>query len=161
MCALIKHRQVRMDHVFFTPLSPFFEGIRHQIAYSILELEDCWCWRVLLLCRIRVKLDKKDDVGTWKFSPDGMRLRHDRVSLLFAPGRCACARFAVGMHKVCIVYELHRQQAVPGSTTSARGPCAGPPTTPRSQWQHWQAEWSATVCTKSAKFASCALSAHF
>ena len=98
MCAYINHEQVRMDYVFFIPPFPFFEGTRVDFADP--TLEDCWYGRVALLCRIRVKLDKKDG--------DGRSVRMDcdcaMIECLydFAPGRCACARFCFGAYKVCI-----------------------------------------------------------
>ena len=87
MCACINHGQVRMDYVFFIPPPPFFEGTRVEFADP--TIQDCWYGRVALLCRIRVKLDKKDG--------DGRSVRMDcdcaMIECLydFAPGRCACA----------------------------------------------------------------------
>ncbi len=84
--------QVLMDYVLFIPAPPFFEGTRAEFDTT---LEDCWYWRVVLLFRIQVKLDKKDG--------DGRSVRNDCDCTMiecfydFAPGRCACARFAVGM----------------------------------------------------------------
>jgi hypothetical protein len=101
MCACINHEQVRMDYVLFIPPPPFFEGTRAEFDTT---LEDCWYGRVVLLFRIRVKLDKKDG--------DGRSVRMDcdcaMIECLydFAPGRCACARCAVGMQQVCIVSAL-------------------------------------------------------
>jgi len=83
MCACINHGQVRMDYVFFIPPPPFFEGTRVEFADP--TIEDCWYGRVVLLCRIRVKLDKKDG--------DGRSVRMDcdcaMIECLydFAPGR--------------------------------------------------------------------------
>ncbi len=57
MSACINHKQVRMDYVLFIPLPPFFEGTSVEFDTT---LEDCWYGRVVLLFRIRVKLDKKD-----------------------------------------------------------------------------------------------------
>jgi hypothetical protein len=97
MCACIKNEQVRMDNVLFIPPPPFFEGTRAEFDTT---LEDCWYGRVVLLSRVRVKLDKKDG--------DGRSVRMDIDTAMieclydFAPGRCACARCAVGMqNKVC------------------------------------------------------------
>jgi hypothetical protein len=93
MCACINYEQVRMDYVFFIPPPPFFEGTRTEFDTT---LEDCWYGRVVLLFRIRVKLDKTDG--------DGRSVRMDcdcaMIECLydFAQGRCACARFAVGLH---------------------------------------------------------------
>jgi hypothetical protein len=90
-----------MDYVFFIPPPPFFEGTRAEFDTT---LEDCWYGRVVLLFRIRVKLDKEDG--------DGRSVRMDcdcaMVECLydFAHGRCAYARFVVGMHCVCIVFAL-------------------------------------------------------
>lgn len=101
MSACINHEQVRMDYVLFIPPPPFFDGSRAEFDTT---LEDCWYGRVELLFRIRVKLDKKDG--------DGRSVRMDcdcaMIECLydFAPGRCACARFAVGMQQVCIVSAL-------------------------------------------------------
>ena len=111
MCARTNHEQVRMDNVLFIPPPPFFEGTRAEFDTT---LEDCWYGRVVLLSRVRVKLDKKDG--------DGRSVRMDCDTAMieclydFAPGRCACARCAVGMpnkvcslHFVCIVcaYSVH------------------------------------------------------
>ena len=75
MCACINHEQVRMDNVLFIPPPPFFEGTRAEFDTT---LEDCWYGRVVLLFRIRVKLDKKDgDEVRFRW----LQLRHDRVSL--------------------------------------------------------------------------------
>ena len=77
------HEEVRMDYVFFIPPPPFFEGTRVEFADP--TIEDCWYGRVALLCRIRVKLDKKDG--------DGRSVRMDcdcaMIKCLydFAPGR--------------------------------------------------------------------------
>ncbi len=52
-------------------------------------------WRVMLLFHIQVKLDKKDG--------DGRSVQMDCYCAMikclnnFSPGRCACARFAVGV----------------------------------------------------------------
>jgi hypothetical protein len=54
------HAQVRMDFVFFIPPPPFFEGTRAEFDVT---LENCWYGRVLLLLRIRVKTDEKDQNG--------------------------------------------------------------------------------------------------
>ncbi len=68
------------------------EGTRAKFDTT---LEDCWYGRVMLLFRVWVKLDKKDG--------DGRLFRMDcdcaMIECLydFAPGRCACARFAVGV----------------------------------------------------------------
>ena len=112
MCACTNHEQVRMDNVLFIPPPPFFEGTRAEFDTT---LEDCWYGRVVLLSRVRVKLDKKDR--------DGRSVRMDIDTAMieclydFAPGRCACARCAVGMpnkvrslHFVCIVcaYSVHQ-----------------------------------------------------
>ena len=92
MSACIDHKQVRMDYVLFIPPPPFFEGTRAKFDTT---LEDCWYGRVVLLFRIRVKLDKRDG--------DGRSVQTDcdcaMIECLydFAPGRCACARFAVGV----------------------------------------------------------------
>ena len=100
MCACINHEQVRMDNVLFIPPPPFFEGTRAEFDTT---LEDCWYGRVVLLSRVRVKLDKKDG--------DGRSVRMDIDTAMieclydFAPGRCACARCAVGMpNKVCSLH---------------------------------------------------------
>jgi hypothetical protein len=61
MCACIYHEQVRMDYIFFVPPFPFFEGTRAEFANP--TLDDCWYGRVVLLCHIQVKLDKKDGDG--------------------------------------------------------------------------------------------------
>jgi hypothetical protein len=61
MCACINHEQVQMDCIFFVPPFPFFEGTRAEFANP--ALDDCWYGRVVLLCSIRVKLDKKDQQG--------------------------------------------------------------------------------------------------
>jgi hypothetical protein len=93
MCACIN--QVRMDFIFVPPF-PFFEGTRAEFADP--ALTDCWYGRVVLLCRIRVKLDKKDG--------DGRSVRMDcdcaMIEYLydFAPGRCAYATICFGVHKV-------------------------------------------------------------
>jgi hypothetical protein len=50
-----------MDYVFFIPPAPFFEGPRVEFADP--AIEDCWYGRVVLLFRIRVRLDKKDGNG--------------------------------------------------------------------------------------------------
>ncbi len=63
MCACINHEQVLMDYILFVPPFPFFEGIRADFADP--TLEDCWYGRALLLCRIRVKLDKKESTEGW------------------------------------------------------------------------------------------------
>ncbi len=63
MCACINHGQVRMDYIFFVPPFPFFEGTRAEFADPTLPVNDCWYGLVVLLCRIRVKLDKKDGNG--------------------------------------------------------------------------------------------------
>ncbi len=74
------------------PPAPIYEGTRAEFDTT---LEDCWYGRVVLLFRVRVKLDKKDG--------DGRSVRMDcdcaMIECLydFAPGRCACARFVVGM----------------------------------------------------------------
>ena len=82
------------------PPSPFFEGTSAEFDTT---LEDCWYGRVVLLSRVRVKLDKKDR--------DGRSVRMDIDTAMieclydFAPGRCACARCAVGMpNKVCSLH---------------------------------------------------------
>ena len=49
-----------MDNVLFIPPPPFFEGTRAEFDTT---LEDCWYGRVVLLSRVRVKLDKKDRDG--------------------------------------------------------------------------------------------------
>jgi len=54
------HEQVRMDFVFFIPPPPFFVGTRAEFEPS---LENCWYGRIVLLFRIRVKTDMKDDKG--------------------------------------------------------------------------------------------------
>ena len=93
------HEQVLMDYVLFIPPPPFFEGTRAEFDTT---LEDCWYARMVLLFRIRVKSDKKDG--------DGRSVRLDcncaMIECLynFAPGRCACARFAVDLHQVCTVF---------------------------------------------------------
>ena len=103
MCACTNHEQVRMDYVLFIPPPPFFEGTRAEFDTT---LEDCWYGRVVLLSRVRVKLDKKDG--------DGRSVRMDCDTAMieclydFAPGRCACARCAVGMlNKVLSAFCLH------------------------------------------------------
>ena len=50
----------RMDFVFFIPPLPFYEGTLAEFEPS---LENCWYWRVVLLCRFRVKTDMKEDNG--------------------------------------------------------------------------------------------------
>ena len=103
MCACINREQVRMDYVLFIPPPPFFEGTRVKFAKP--SLEDCWYGRVALLFRVRVKLDKKYS--------DGRSVRMDcdcaMIECLydFAPGRCACAMCAVGVHLVCTVSALY------------------------------------------------------
>ncbi len=81
-----------MDYVLFIPPAPFFEGTRAEFDTT---LEDCWYERVVLLFCIRVKLDKKDGDGrsVWMDCDCAM------IECLcdFAPGRCACARFDVGV----------------------------------------------------------------
>ena len=56
------HEQVRtrMDLIFFIPPPPFFEGTRAEFDVT---LDSCWYVRVLLLFRIRVKTDEKDNNG--------------------------------------------------------------------------------------------------
>jgi hypothetical protein len=49
-----------MDFVFFIPPPPFFVGTRAEFEPS---LENCWYGRIVLLFRIRVKTDMKDDKG--------------------------------------------------------------------------------------------------
>ena len=62
--------------------------IIRRVEFADPTLEDCWYGRVALLCRIRVKLDKKDGDGShWKVGPDGLRLHHDRVSLRLCTGQ--------------------------------------------------------------------------
>jgi hypothetical protein len=99
MCACINYEQVRMDYVFFIPPPPFFEGTRAEFDTT---LEDCWYGRVVLLFRIRVKLDKKDGNGR------SVRMDCDCAMIEclcdFAEGRCACASLAVGLHKVCSMF---------------------------------------------------------
>ena len=90
-----------MEYVLFIPPPPFFEG---TLAEFDTTLGDCWYGRVVLLFRVQVKLDKKNC--------DGRSARMDcdcaMIECLydFAPGRCACARCAVGMHKVGIVFAV-------------------------------------------------------
>jgi hypothetical protein len=98
MCAYTNHEQLQMDYVLFTPPRPFFQGTRVEFDTT---LEDCWYGLVVLLFRVRVKLDKK---GSDERSVQ-MDCECTMIECLyeFAPGRCACARFAVGLqHKVCI-----------------------------------------------------------
>ncbi len=88
-----------MDYVLFIPPPLFFEGIRAEFDTT---LEDCWYGRVVFLFRIRVKLDKKDCNGrsVWMDCDCAMiECLYD-----FAPGRCACARCAVGLQQVCTVF---------------------------------------------------------
>ncbi len=66
MCAYINHEQVRMDYVLFIPPLPFS---RPREPASNTTLEDCWYGRVVLMFRVRVKLDKK--------SCDGRSVRMD------------------------------------------------------------------------------------
>ena len=79
-----------MDYVLFIPQPHFFQGTRAEF-----DMEDCWYGRVVLLFRVRVKLDKKDG--------DGRSVWMDCICAMieclydFAPGRCVCARFAVGV----------------------------------------------------------------
>ena len=72
----------------------FFEGTRVEFANP--TLEDCWYGRVALLCRVRVKLDKKDSHGR------SVRMDCDCAMIEclydFAPGRCAL----LGLLLVCI-----------------------------------------------------------
>ena len=91
-----------MDHVLFIPPPPFFEGTRAEVDTT---LKICWYGRVVLLFRVRVKLDKKDGAG------DGRSVWMDcdcaMIECLydFAPGRFTCARCAVGMqNKVCSLH---------------------------------------------------------
>jgi hypothetical protein len=49
-----------MDYVFFIPPPLFLEGTRAEFDTT---LEDCWYWRMVLLFRILVKLDKKEGNG--------------------------------------------------------------------------------------------------
>jgi hypothetical protein len=87
-----------MDFVFFVPPFPFFEGTRAEFADP--TLDDCCYGRVVLLCRIRVKLHKKDG--------DGRSVLMDcdcaMIECLydFAPGRCACGIIWFGVHIICI-----------------------------------------------------------
>ncbi len=98
MCACIIHEQVQMDCIFFVPPFPFFEGTRAEFANP--ALDDCWYGLVVLLCRIRVKLDKKDG--------DGRSVRMDCDCAMlecpydFASGRCTCAIICFGVHIVCV-----------------------------------------------------------
>ncbi len=81
-----------MDYVLFVPPPTFFEGTCAEFDNT---LEDCWYRRVVLLFRVLVKLDKMDGDGrsVW------MDCNCAMIECLydFAPGRCSCARFAVGM----------------------------------------------------------------
>jgi hypothetical protein len=91
-----------MDYIFFIPPFPFFEGTCADFADP--TLIDCWYGRVVLLCRIQVKLDITDD--------DGRSVQMDcdcaMIECLydFAPGRCACAIICFSVHVVCIGYAL-------------------------------------------------------
>ncbi len=90
--ACINHKQVQMDYVLFTPPPPFFEGTRAKFDTT---LENCWYGRLVLLFRIRMKLYKKDcDIRSVWMDCDCAMIEclYD-----FAPGRCSCTRFAVGM----------------------------------------------------------------
>ena len=81
-----------MDYVLFIPKPQFFEGTRAEFDTT---LEDCWHRRVVLLFRIRVKLDKKDgDERSVRMDCDCAMIE---CLYNFASGRCMCARFAVGM----------------------------------------------------------------
>ncbi len=104
MHVYINHEQVRMDYVLYIPPRPFFEGTRVEFGTSNLfgtTLEDCWYGSVVLLFRARVKLDKKS--GDGRSVQMGCDCAMIDCLYDFAPGRCACARFALGLqHKVCI-----------------------------------------------------------
>ncbi len=62
-CLDIGHKDFhgKQDYILFIPPFPFFEGTSADFADP--TLEDCWYGRVVLLCSIRVKLDKKDCDG--------------------------------------------------------------------------------------------------
>ena len=76
---------MRMDFVFFVPPPPFFEGTLAEFEPT---LENCWYGRVVLLCRIRVKTDMKDDNGRSVLRDCDCAL----VDCLYdyAPGRYTC-----------------------------------------------------------------------
>jgi hypothetical protein len=79
-------------------------GAREEEARAREGEVDCWYGRVVLLFRIRVKLDKKD------FDERSVRMDCDCAMIEclydFAPGRCTCAGCAVGLQKVCTVSAL-------------------------------------------------------
>ncbi len=56
ICAYINHEQVRMDYCLFTPPGQFFGGTCVKFDTT---LKDCWYGCLVLLFRVRVKLDKK------------------------------------------------------------------------------------------------------
>jgi hypothetical protein len=93
-----------MEYVFFIPPPLFFEGTRIEFADP--TLEDSWYGRVVLLCRIRVKLDKKDGNGR-SIRMDCycamIECLHDCAPLHRA-GAHALGFF--GVHKECIGYAL-------------------------------------------------------
>jgi hypothetical protein len=60
MCACINYEQVQMDYVLFIPPPPFFEGTLTEFDTT---LEECCYGHVVLLFRVRVKMDKKDGKG--------------------------------------------------------------------------------------------------
>jgi len=102
MCACINYEKVRMDYVFIPP-PPFFEGTRAEFDTA---LEDCWYGRVVLLFRIRVKLDKKDGNGRSVRMDCDCAISSVSATLLRAGARVlvwllVCIKSAVCLQNVC------------------------------------------------------------
>ena len=74
-----------MDFVFFIPPPPFCEG---TLADFEPTLDNCWFWRVVLLCRFLVKTDMKDGRGRSVLMDCDCSL----IDCLYdyAPGRQSC-----------------------------------------------------------------------
>ena len=82
------HSDVLMDFVFFVSPPPFYEGTLAEFEPT---LEKCWYGRVVLLCRVRVKTDMKDDNGRSVLKDCNCAL----IDCLYdyAPGRYKCNVF--------------------------------------------------------------------
>ena len=101
-----------MDNVLFIPPPPFFKGTRAEFDTT---LEDCWYGRVVLLSRVRVKLDKKDgdgrsirmDIDTVMIECVSTTLFRAGAHALGVPLVCriksaVCILSALCVHTVCI-----------------------------------------------------------
>ena len=88
---------MQMDFVFFVPPPPFYEGTLAEFEPT---LENCWYGRVVLLCRVRVKTDMKDDKGRFVLKDCNCAL----IDCLYdyAPGGYKC--IFVCQSTTCLLY---------------------------------------------------------